>query len=243
VERGEFELHYQPKVRLATGALTGFEALLRWNHPQRGQVLPDEFIPALEESGLILPVGEWAIGEACAQQRRWQREGRLTVPVGVNLSPRQFRRGDLDRIVRELLSRERLDPGLLELEITESCLMEDPEIAVRVMHNLRAAGLKISIDDFGTGYSSLSYLTRLPLSALKIDRSFVRDAGSSAEAASIVRAVIELAQNLRFTVVAEGVETREQVEFLRGHDCGEAQGYYFGRPEPAAESGRLLARA
>jgi diguanylate cyclase (GGDEF)-like protein/PAS domain S-box-containing protein len=243
VERGEFELHYQPKVRLATGALTGFEALLRWNHPQRGQVLPDEFIPALEESGLILPVGEWAIGEACAQQRRWQREGRLTVPVGVNLSPRQFRRGDLDRIVRELLSRERLDAGLLELEITESCLMEDPEIAVRVMHNLRAAGLKISIDDFGTGYSSLSYLTRLPLSALKIDRSFVRDAGSSAEAASIVRAVIELAQNLRFTVVAEGVETREQVEFLRGHDCGEAQGYYFGRPEPAAESGRLLARA
>ncbi|HEX5092665.1 MAG TPA: PAS domain S-box protein [Burkholderiales bacterium] len=243
VERGEFELHYQPKVRLATGALTGFEALLRWNHPQRGQVMPGEFIPALEESGLILPVGEWAIGEACAQQRRWLREGRLPVPVGVNLSPKQFRRGDLDRLVREMLARERIDAELLELEITESCLMDDPEAAVRVMHNLRAAGLRISIDDFGTGYSSLSYLTRLPLSALKIDRSFVRDAGESAEAASIVRAVIELAQNLRFTVVAEGVETREQVDFLRSHDCGEAQGYYFGRPAPAGQAGKLLARA
>jgi len=243
VERGEFELHYQPKVRLASGALTGFEALLRWNHPQRGQVLPGEFIPALEDSGLIIPVGEWAIGEACAQQRRWLREGRLPVPVGVNLSPKQFRRGDLDRLVREMLARERIDAGLLELEITESCLMEDPEVAVRVMQNLRAAGLRISIDDFGTGYSSLSYLTRLPLSALKIDRSFVRDAGESAEAASIVRAVIELAHNLRFTVVAEGVETREQVDFLRGHDCGEAQGYYFGRPAPALQAGKLLARA
>ncbi len=243
VERGEFELHYQPKVRLATGALTGFEALLRWNHPRRGQISPAEFIPALEESGLILPVGEWAIGEACAQQRRWQREGRLPVPVGVNLSPKQFRRADLDRIIREMLGRERIDAGLLELEITESCLVEDPEIAVRVMHNLRAAGLKISIDDFGTGYSSLSYLTRLPLSALKIDRSFVRDADATAEAASIVRAIIELAQNLRFTVVAEGVETREQVEFLRSHECGEAQGYYFGRPAPALQAGKLLARA
>jgi diguanylate cyclase (GGDEF)-like protein len=132
VERGEFELHYQPKVRLATGALTGFEALLRWNHPQRGQVAPGDFIPALEESGLILPVGEWVIGEACAQQHRWQREGRLAVPVSVNVSPKQFRRGDLDRIVREMLARERLHPHLLELEITESCLMEDPEVAVRV---------------------------------------------------------------------------------------------------------------
>jgi diguanylate cyclase (GGDEF)-like protein/PAS domain S-box-containing protein len=243
MERGEFELHYQPKVRLATGALTGFEALLRWNHPQRGQVPPAEFIPALEESGLILPVGEWAIGEACAQQRRWQREGRLPVPVGVNLSPKQFRRADLDRVIGEMLARERVDASLLELEITESCLVDDPEVAVRVMQNLRAAGLKISIDDFGTGYSSLSYLTRLPLSALKIDRSFVRDADSSAEAASIVRAIIELAHNLRFTVIAEGVETREQVEFLRGHDCGEAQGYYFGRPAPSLQAGKLLARA
>jgi diguanylate cyclase (GGDEF)-like protein/PAS domain S-box-containing protein len=243
VERGEFELHYQPKVKLATGALTGFEALLRWKHPQRGHVLPDEFIPALEESGLILPVGEWAIGEACAQQGRWRDEGRVSVPVAVNLSPKQFRRGDLDRLVHEILTRTGVQASLLELEITESCLVDDPEVAVRTMHNLRSAGLKMSIDDFGTGYSSLSYLTRLPLSALKIDRSFVRDAGESAEAASIVRAVIELAHNLHFTVVAEGVETRQQVDFLRSHDCPEAQGYYFGRPARATEAGRLLARA
>jgi diguanylate cyclase (GGDEF)-like protein/PAS domain S-box-containing protein len=224
IEREEFTLHYQPKVDLADGKLRGLEALLRWNHPQRGIVAPGEFIPALEDSGLILPVGEWVIGEACAQLRRWHSEGRAAVPLAVNLSPKQFRRGDLDRTIRGLLARQRLDAGLLELEITESCLMEDPEQAVRVMHNLRAAGLRISIDDFGTGYSSLSYLTRLPLSALKIDRSFVRDAGASAEAASIVRAVIDMAQNLRFTVIAEGVETEQQAAFLRKHGCNQAQG-------------------
>jgi len=243
IERNEFTLHYQPKVDLADGKLRGLEALLRWNHPQRGMVLPGEFIPALEDSGLILPVGEWVIGEACAQLRRWRSEGRAAVPVAVNLSPKQFRRGDLDRIIRELLARKDVGADLLELEITESCLMEDPEDAVRVMHNLRAAGLRISIDDFGTGYSSLSYLTRLPLSALKIDRSFVRDAGASAEAASIVRAVIDMAQNLRFTVIAEGVETEQQVAFLRKHGCNQAQGYFFGRPASAQASGELLARA
>jgi EAL domain-containing protein (putative c-di-GMP-specific phosphodiesterase class I) len=165
------------------------------------------------------------------------------VPVAVNLSPKQFRRGDLDRIIRQLLARTGVAAELLELEITESCLMEDPEDAVRVMHNLRAAGLRISIDDFGTGYSSLSYLTRLPLSALKIDRSFVRDAGASAEAASIVRAVIDMAQNLRFTVIAEGVETEQQVAFLRKHACNQAQGFFFGRPVCAEATGALLVRA
>jgi diguanylate cyclase (GGDEF)-like protein len=242
IERREFALHYQPKVDLSDGRLRGLEALLRWNHPQRGMVSPAEFIPALEDSGLILPVGEWVIGEACAQLARWRAEGRDPVPVAVNLSPKQFRRGDLDRIVRQTLAREGVDASLLELEITESCLMEDPEIAVRVMHSLRAAGLKISIDDFGTGYSSLSYLTRLPLSALKIDRSFVRDADSSAEAASIVRAIIDMAQNLRFTVIAEGVETEQQVAFLRKHGCNQAQGYFFGRPAAAAATTELLAR-
>jgi diguanylate cyclase (GGDEF)-like protein/PAS domain S-box-containing protein len=240
IERREFALHYQPKVDLSDGRLRGLEALLRWNHPQRGMVSPAEFIPALEDSGLILPVGEWVIGEACAQLARWRAEGRDPVPVAVNLSPKQFRRGDLDRIVRQTLAREGVDASLLELEITESCLMEDPEIAVRVMHSLRAAGLKISIDDFGTGYSSLSYLTRLPLSALKIDRSFVRDADSSAEAASIVRAIIDMAQNLRFTVIAEGVETEQQVAFLRRHGCNQAQGYFFGRPAAAAATTGLL---
>jgi diguanylate cyclase (GGDEF)-like protein len=243
IEREEFTLHYQPKVDLADGRLRGLEALLRWDHPQRGMVSPGEFIPALEDSGLILPVGEWVIAKACAQLRRWRDEGRAVVPVAVNLSPKQFRRGDLDRVIRDVLARHDLDAGLLELEITESCLMEDPEDAVRVMHNLRAAGLRISIDDFGTGYSSLSYLTRLPLSALKIDRSFVRDAGASAEAASIVRAVIDMAQNLRFTVIAEGVETDQQVAFLRKHGCNQAQGYFFGRPDCAAAAGALLERA
>lgn len=242
IEREEFTLHYQPKVDLADGRLRGLEALLRWSHPQRGMVPPAEFIPALEDSGLILPVGEWVIGEACAQLRRWRNEGRAAVPVAVNLSPKQFRRGDLDRAIRELLARQELGASMLELEITESCLMEDPEDAVRVMHSLRAAGLRISVDDFGTGYSSLSYLTRLPLSALKIDRSFVRDAGASAEAASIVRAVIDMAQNLRFTVIAEGVETEAQVAFLRKHGCNQAQGYFFGRPDSAAVAGALLAR-
>jgi diguanylate cyclase (GGDEF)-like protein len=243
IERGEFALHYQPKVDLADGRLRGLEALLRWNHPQRGMVPPAEFIPALEDSGLILPVGEWVIGEACAQLRRWRDEGRAAVPVAVNLSPKQFRRGDLDRTIRDLLARLGLHADMLELEITESCLMEDPEDAVRVMRSLRAAGLRISVDDFGTGYSSLSYLTRLPLSALKIDRSFVRDAGASAEAASIVRAVIDMAQNLRFTVIAEGVETEEQVAFLRRHGCNQAQGYFFGRPDSADAIGARLPRA
>jgi diguanylate cyclase (GGDEF)-like protein/PAS domain S-box-containing protein len=243
IERGEFALHYQPKVDLAGGALTGFEALLRWNHPQRGLVSPAEFIPALEDSGLSLPVGEWVIGEACAQLRRWQEAGRRPVPVAVNLSPKQFRRGDLERIIAQTLARADIAAALLELEITESCLMEDPEDAVRAMHNLRAAGLRISIDDFGTGYSSLSYLTRLPLSALKIDRSFVREIGTSKEAASIVRAVIDMAQNLHFTVIAEGVETQAQVEFLRQHGCEQAQGYHFGQPAAAAVAGELLAGA
>jgi diguanylate cyclase (GGDEF)-like protein len=243
IERAEFTLHYQPKVDLADGRLRGLEALLRWNHPQRGMVPPAEFIPALEDSGLILPVGEWVIAEACAQLRRWQQAGCAPVPVAVNLSPKQFRRRDLDRLIREALEREGMPAELLELEITESSLMEDPEDAVRSMHDLRAAGLKISIDDFGTGYSSLSYLTRLPLSALKIDRSFVRDAGDSEEAASIVRAVINMAQNLRFTVIAEGVETQEQVAFLRKHGCDQAQGYFFGRPVSAEQTAKLLPRA
>jgi EAL domain-containing protein (putative c-di-GMP-specific phosphodiesterase class I) len=243
IERAEFTLNYQPKVDLADGRLRGLEALLRWNHPQRGMVPPAEFIPALEDSGLILPVGEWVIAKACAQLRRWRDAGCTPVPVAVNLSPKQFRRRDLDRLIRQSLEREGMPAELLELEITESSLMEDPEDAVRSMHNLRAAGLKISIDDFGTGYSSLSYLTRLPLSALKIDRSFVRDAGDSEEAASIVRAVINMAQNLRFTVIAEGVETQEQVAFLRQHGCDQAQGYFFGRPVSAEQTAKLLPRA
>jgi len=233
IDRREFVLHYQPKVELREGRLLGVESLLRWNHPQRGMVQPDEFIPALEDSGLILPVGEWALREACAQLRRWQAMGVGAVPVAVNLSAKQFHRPDLDALVRRVLADEGVAPDLIELEITESCLMSDPEEAVRLLLSLRAAGLMISVDDFGTGYSSLSYLTRLPLTALKIDHSFVRDAAVSREAASIVRAVIDMAHNLEFTVIAEGVETDEQVAFLRRHGCDLGQGFLFGRPMPA----------
>ncbi|HEX6265629.1 MAG TPA: EAL domain-containing protein [Burkholderiales bacterium] len=242
IERREFVLHYQPKIDLADGRIHGVEALLRWNHPQRGMVLPGEFIPALEDSGLILPVGEWVLEEAAAQLRSWQREGLQSVPVAVNLSAKQFRRRDLDALIHRTLSAVGVSAGLIELEITESCLMEDPEDAVRLLASLRRAGLRISVDDFGTGYSSLSYLTRLPLNALKIDRSFVRDAVSSGEAASIVRAIIDMAHNLSFTVIAEGVETAEQMAFLRRHGCDLGQGYLFDRPMPAGQLAERLRR-
>ena len=243
IERSEFVLHYQPKVDLRDGSIHGVEALLRWNHPSRGMVSPQEFIPALEDSGLILAVGEWVLAEAAAQLRRWMEQGLHAVPVAVNLSAKQFRRRDLDGIIRRSLAASAVPMNLIELEITESCLMDDPEEAVRLLASLRAAGLKISVDDFGTGYSSLSYLTRLPLTALKIDRSFVRDAVSRTDAASIVRAVIDMAHNLNFTVIAEGVETEEQVAFLRRHGCDLGQGFLFGRPLPAVQLAARLSAA
>ena len=240
VERREFVLHYQPKVDLVSGRMQGMEALLRWNHPARGLVSPAEFIPALEDSGLILPVGEWVLEEACAQLSRWQAAGLEPVPVAINLSAKQLRRRDLDDVVARALAAAGVAPALLELEITESSLMDDPEQAVRLLGSLRRQGVRISVDDFGTGYSSLSYLTRLPLSALKIDRSFVRDAMTRPEAASIVRAIIDMAHNLRFTVIAEGVETEQQVAFLRQHACDQAQGFLYGRPSGADQvRGRL----
>jgi diguanylate cyclase (GGDEF)-like protein/PAS domain S-box-containing protein len=234
LERREFVLHYQPRVELATGTMIGMEALLRWQHPERGMVSPLEFIPALEESGLIVPVGDWVIAEACRQMRDWSLGGLEAVPVAVNLSARQFRRRDLDQVIRKLLSEHGLPPSLLELEITESSLMEDPKDAIRQLQVLREAGLRISVDDFGTGYSSLSYLTRLPLSTLKIDRAFVSAAITEPGSAAIVKMVIDMAQRLNFDVVAEGIETERHVKFLREHGCAQGQGYHFGRPIPAA---------
>ena len=242
LERREFLLHYQPKVDLQSGALTGMEALLRWNRPGRGLVSPAEFIPALEESGLILPVGDWVLAEACAQLRRWQAAGLAAVPVAVNISAKQFRRQDLDGVVQRQIAAAGVGPGLIELEFTESSLADDPDDAVRILCNLSDAGLKISVDDFGTGYSSLAYLTRLPLSALKIDRSFVRDAAEKPAAASIVRAIVDMAHNMDFIVVAEGVENDWQAQFLRLCKCDQAQGYLYGRPMPAEEMGQRLAR-
>jgi len=233
LERREFSLHYQPKVNLDTGEMIGMEALLRWQHAERGMVPPLEFIPALEDSGLIVEVGDWVVGEACRQLREWTRAGLQLAPVAVNLSARQFRRRDLDQVIRRVLAEHGLSPALLELEITESSLMDDPQDAIRQLQALREAGLRISVDDFGTGYSSLAYLTRLPVSTLKIDRAFVNAATTESSSAAIVKMVIDMAQRLSFDVVAEGIETDAHVKFLRQHGCSQGQGYHFGRPIPA----------
>jgi diguanylate cyclase (GGDEF)-like protein/PAS domain S-box-containing protein len=242
-ERREFVLYYQPKVDLASGALTGFEALIRWQHPERGIVAPAQFIPALEESGLIGHVGEWVIGEAGAQLNRWRASGLRLVPISVNLSARQLLGDDPAGVIQRIVHSTGVAPELIELEITESCLMDQPDKAVKVLRSLTAAGLKISLDDFGTGYSSLAYLTRLPLAAIKIDRSFVRELPHAGSATAIVRAIVEMARTLGFTVVAEGVETEEQAAALRGHGCHQGQGYLFGRPAPVDEIARLLSAA
>lgn len=242
VERREFELHYQPKVDLLSGVIIGMEALIRWRHPQRGLISPVEFIPALEDSGLIVPVGDWVVEEARSQLQKWHAENLKLVPIAVNLSAKQFFRRNLDRVIFELLAEKGISPQLLELEITESCLMDDPEDAARQLHALREAGFAISVDDFGTGYSSLAYLTQLPLSTLKIDRAFVSSAITDNHSAAIVRMVIDMARSLQFNVVAEGIETESQVEFLRRHGCAQGQGYFFGKPIPAAEMTLKLGR-
>ncbi|MCC6608648.1 MAG: EAL domain-containing protein [Burkholderiales bacterium] len=240
IEREEFTLVYQPRVDLATRRVRGVEALLRWQHPHRGTVSPADFIPALEETGLIVPAGEWVVRAACRQIRAWRQAGLVPVPVSVNVSARQFQARNLDQRIVELVAGEGVDPRLLELEITESYLMQDPEHAIEALQRLREAGLQISIDDFGTGYSSLAHLPRFPVTALKVDRSFVRDATSDPNAAAIVRAVIDMAHTLGFAVVAEGVETAPQVAFLRMHRCDLAQGYYFGKPARPDDVAALL---
>jgi diguanylate cyclase (GGDEF)-like protein len=240
LEREEFALFYQPKYDLETGKPCGAEALLRWKHPERGLVSPAEFVPVLEETGLIVPVGEWVLRRACEDQKAWRQAGADLVPLSVNLSARQFRQEDLDARIWALVAASGIEAGLIELEITESQLMLDPAHAIRVMQALRSRGIGIAIDDFGTGYSSLAYLTRLPLSALKIDRSFVSGIEGQNGDAAIVRTIIEMARTLSFTVVAEGVETERQVAFLREFGCQQAQGYFFARPMPADDFTSLL---
>ena len=243
LEREEFVLFYQPKYHLATGRPSGAEALLRWKHPERGIVTPAEFIPVLEETGLIVPVGEWAIQRACQDLKAWHSGGRGIGLVAVNLSARQFRHQELDERIKSLVAATGVDPALLELELTESYLMQDPSQAIRVMRGLSEAGVRIAIDDFGTGYSSLAYLTRFPVSALKIDRSFVRDMSHDRNAATIVRTIIEMAHSFNFTVVAEGVENQGQATFLRQLRCEQAQGFLFAPPMPADEMIRLHGRS
>jgi len=241
IERAEFRLHYQPKVDLAGARrLCGMEALLRWSHPERGLIPPDVFIPVLEETGLIMPVGEWVLNEACRQVRAWHDAGLVPVPVAVNLSARQFREKELERIIHDCTRSAGISTQFIELEITESHLMEEPDAARRVLQGLREAGIRISVDDFGTGYSSLAYLTKFPLNSLKVDRSFVRDLNTDASADSIVRAIINMARSLEFTTIAEGVETELQAGFLRDLGCDQAQGFLYAPAlSPEAAAGHL----
>jgi diguanylate cyclase (GGDEF)-like protein len=242
LERKEFLIYYQPRINLKTGEIDGVEALLRWQHPEYGLVLPGRFIPLAEETGLIVPIGEWVLRTACAQNRAWQESGLPPVAVSVNLSARQFWGGGLARMVSAALAETRSNPLHLELELTESMVMHDAETVIATLRELKALGVQLSVDDFGTGYSSLSYLKRLPVDALKIDGAFVRDidAGGDSDSGILAKAIISLGHSLRLKVVAEGAETSEQVEFLRTQLCDEVQGYYFGRPMPADDFARLL---
>jgi EAL domain-containing protein (putative c-di-GMP-specific phosphodiesterase class I) len=236
LEREEFSLHYQPIIKLKTNDLVGFEALVRWNHPTRGMVSPMEFIPAAEETGLILPLGKWILQESCRQLRKWQNHNSLanTIAVSVNLSSKQFLQPDLSEQVATVLEETGLSPSCLKLEITESHILDNTEMAIAAMNRLRALGIEISLDDFGTGYSSLSYLHRLPIDYLKIDRSFINRMEEKKENAEIVRTIIKLAQNLKMKVVAEGIETAEQLSLLKKLNCEYGQGYFFSKPLKAA---------
>jgi diguanylate cyclase (GGDEF)-like protein/PAS domain S-box-containing protein len=241
LERQEFVLHYQPKVDIPSGRVSGLEALLRWQSPDQGLVPPAQFIPLLEETGLIVPVGEWVAKAACMQIRAWRDAGISPVPVAINLSARQLRQPGFSEVMSQALAASGIEPRLIQIEITESSLMENPEEAIIVLEQLEALGILLAADDFGTGYSSLSYLKRFPLDALKIDRSFVRDITIDADDAVIARTVITLAHSLGLKVVAEGVETEEQLAFLGENRCDEAQGYLFARPLPAEACAALLA--
>jgi EAL domain-containing protein (putative c-di-GMP-specific phosphodiesterase class I) len=238
----EFVLHFQPRVSAATGRATGAEALLRWKHPEWGLIEPARFVPLLEETGLVVQVGAWVLAEACRQAQAWQAAGLPRLRVSVNLSSRQFRSEGLAETVSAALRASGLAPELLELEMTESLLVENVEHAMGVMGRLKAIGTAISIDDFGTGYSSLGYLKRFPIDSLKIDRSFVRDIATSPKDAAIVNAISALARSLGIGLIAEGVEEPWQAEFLRLRHCTEMQGYLFSRPLPAESLAEALVR-
>jgi diguanylate cyclase (GGDEF)-like protein/PAS domain S-box-containing protein len=240
VERQEFSLHYQPKINVRTGEITGAEALLRWSHPVRGPVSPAQFIPVAEDCGLILPIGNWVLREACTQARAWLDAGLPLGTMAVNISAMEFRDDNFLDNVFATLKETNLDPRTLELELTESVLMKRAESAASVLKALRAGGVQVAVDDFGTGYSSLSYLRKFPIDALKIDQSFVRQITSAPDDTTIVTAVISMGRSLRLRVVAEGVETREELGFLQEHLCDEAQGYYFSRPVLPGQFALLL---
>lgn len=242
VKREELFLHYQPQIDLSSGKVVAAEALVRWNHPRHGVLLPQRFIPVAEESGLIIPVGEWVLREACRQAAAWRRAGHRELVVAVNLSAVQFRRSELERTVIAALEESGIEPSMLELELTESILIQDTEATLATVKRLKLLGLKLSIDDFGTGYSSLSYLKRFEVDKLKIDQSFIRDLGVDPEDAAIVRSIIQMAHSLGLRTVAEGVEDEALLRHLRIYRCDEAQGYHLGRPLAAPDFLTYLSR-
>ncbi len=240
VERGEMMLHYQPLVDLSSGAVTGAEALVRWQHPVMGLLYPREFIPLAEETGLIVPLGEWLLQQACKQARSWQSSGWPALRMSLNLSMRQFLQDDLPARVRQALEQSGMDPASLDLELTESMLMPDGERPLTAIRELKALGVRLTIDDFGTGYSSLSCLKDLPFSTLKLDRSFVNSISADRGNQAVSKAIVALAHNLNMRVIGEGVETPDQLEYLRGLKCDEVQGYLFSRPVPPNEMTRFM---
>ncbi len=241
-EKEQLTLHYQPQIDMSSGRVIGMEALLRWQHPEQDQISPADFIPLAEETGLIVSIGEWVLTTACHQNKKLQQSGYPQVPVAVNISAQQFRHPGLVATVTRALAESGLEARYLELEITESVIMAHVDKAVPIMEELTGLGVKITIDDFGTGYSSLSYLKKFPITALKIDRSFVRDVTENQQDAVIASAIISLARSMRLAVIAEGVENRDQAEFFRERGCPNAQGYFFSKPLPAEELQMFLAR-
>ncbi|HXA46615.1 MAG TPA: EAL domain-containing protein [Burkholderiaceae bacterium] len=240
LEKEQFVLHYQPKVDLRTGEIMGAEALIRWQHPERGMILPTEFIPLAEETGLILPIGEWVIRTVCEQQAAWRRDGVPVFPVALNLSALQFRDGNLLNVLSKALSDHDIVPSAVELELTESLMMQNPEAAGEAMRAFRKLGFKLSLDDFGTGYSSLAHLKQFPFHTVKIDRAFVTGITQNPEDAAIASAVIGMAHSLSMNVIAEGVETEAQMKFLRARHCDQMQGYFFSLAVPAEDFGSML---
>ena len=242
LERNEFMLVYQPKIDLTTGDISGVEALLRWNHPDRGLIQPLKFVPIAEESGLIVPIGQWVLLEACRQARAWMDAGLPPVRIAVNVSALQFAAKDFLSSVRAVLISTGIDPHDLELELTETVLMQDADSAVQTLRALKAIGVQLAVDDFGVGYSSFSYLRKFPLDALKVDRSFINDISSNPDNATILSALIGIGKSLKHRVVAEGVETEEQLHFLQKEGCSEGQGYFFCRPVIAEKFAEFLER-
>jgi len=241
LERDEIIVHYQPQVSLSSGKMVGMEALVRWQHPTRGLVSPAQFIPLAEETGLIVPIGEYVLRTACKQNKLWQEKGYPPMRLAVNLSARQFQQKDLTTFIRDVLQETGLDARYLELEITESLAMDDVHQAISILHSLKELGVQISIDDFGTGYSSLSYLKKFPIQTLKIDRSFVNDISHDPDDAAIASSIIVMAHSLKLNVIAEGVETASQLNFLRDRNCNEMQGYLFSKPLSAEAFEEMLA--